>query len=274
MTQLLSLLAGLALAASTEQIQSEVGELKDAIASPASSELHIREKGRDIFDRVHAAKIKVHVNVRGWDFGPKPLEEEADAKRLMTSARRRLSDLNVSVPRDLTHAMKYAEDMTRSNKVEMDSTLKENTMGVYQWLKSELGDIKLNKWLAGIATQIGDTLAFATLAHEAAHARDHQAGSLDSKEVVEGEVRAFKTQYHWLKIADPYGERVAWLRTKLMHHQRENPNALTHKSLQYLEHLAKLHDTEGDERKIREMVKALGYEDGHDHRDDDAPHSA
>lgn len=274
MTQLLTLLAGLSLAATSQQFEAEVTELKDAVASPATPDAQLYQGAMDLFDRMHESKIKVQVNLRGWDKEPEPKELPPDVQRLMTSARKRLSDLDTTVPDDLKGALNYAEGMANADKIRLDSRMEANQMGAYTWVKTELGDIKLNDWLAWIATKIGDALAFATVAHEAGHARDHQNGLLNGKDVIDGEVRAFKTQYFWLKAADPHGERVAWLRAALMREQQIKPNPLTFKALSYLEHLAKLHDTDGEERKIRELVHSLGYEDGHDHRDHDDPHSA
>ena len=93
-------------------------------------------------------------------------------------------------------------------------------------------------------------------------------GKLDPKAVIEGEVLAFKTQYLWLKVADPYDERICFMRTALMNEQRVRPTRIGEMGLTYLNHLAELQATGGDEKAIRDLVLRLGYKDGESKRDD------
>lgn len=278
MTQLLVLIASLALAQTApknEAFESEVTELRDAVASPMVPDAKVYDEARDLFETMPRTNINVEVNLRGWDKETDIRGQKADVSRLFTSARKKLSDLNTPMPpSELRGALGYADSMHSLGKIEEGVSMKENQMGAYAWIKTALGDIQLNKALAFIAGQIGDALAFATIAHEAGHARDHQQGKLDGKNVIEGEVSAFRTQYQWLKLVDPHGERVAWLRAVMMHRQKESPSALNETTLAYLVHLAKLHDTQGEEAKLRAFVHEMGYEDDHGHDRDEHPASA
>jgi hypothetical protein len=269
MMQLAALLAALALAQQapqTEAFETEVHELRDAVASPMVPDANIYDEARDLFETMPRTKINVAVNLRGWDKETDIKGGKADVSRLFTSARKKLSDLNTPTPPSgLKSALDYADGLRVSGKIAEDAGLKDNQMGAYEWIKTALGDIKLNTSLNFIAGQIGDVLAFATLAHEAGHARDHQEGKLDGKNVIDGEISAFRTQYQWLKLVDPHGERVAWLRAVMMQRQREAPSRLNETTLAYLLHLAKLHDTEGDTEKLRSFVHEMGYEDDHGH---------
>lgn len=278
MAQLLILIASLALAQTapkTEAFETEVHELRDAVASPIVPNARIYDEARDLFEAMPRARINVEVNLRGWDKETDIKGERGDVARLMSSARKRLSDLNTPTPPpDLKGALAYADGMHSSGKIAEDPGLKDNQMGAYEWIKTALGDIKLNQALGFIAGQIGDALAFATVAHEAGHARDHQQGKLDGKNVIDGEIGAFRTQYQWLKLVDPHGERVAWLRAAAMQRQREAPSKLNEITIAYLLHLAKLHDTGGDTEKLRAFVHEMGYEDDHDHGREGHPASA
>lgn len=254
----------------SDDFKSEVGELKDAVISPATPEPQLYERAKDIFEKMPETKVSVKVQWRGWDRGPAPKGEEADVEKLMTAAREKLSDLNVNVPSDLSGAMGMAGDLQSKGKMSMDGGLKAEVMGRYEYLRhnAELGAVKLNKALGKIAAKVGELIAFATVAHEAGHARDHQQGKLSPDAVIKGEILAFKTQYHWLKVVDPHGEKVAWLRTVVADQEKSSPSGMGKTTLAYLEHLAKLHDTNGEESKIEGLVKELGYEE-HDHDEDD-----
>lgn len=255
-------------APSTKQVETEVTELKDAVSNRAYSDRAIYEQAHALFGRVPSTSIAVDVHLRGWDKEKKIDSAPATVDRIMATAKDKLAFYSAEVPPvNLTQAVDYAERMKGAGKVDFDKEqeMKDNQMGVYAYVKTQLGTIRLNNVLSLIAAKIGDALAFATLAHEAGHARDHQNGRLDSKLVIEGEILAFKTQYLWLKIADPYGERVAFLRAKMMNEQTARPSQLTDTTLAYLSHLAKLQDTGGDEKKLKDFVDEMGYKDGHHH---------
>ena len=256
-----------------DEMHQEVSQLQDAVADHAATDGTVYQMAQDFFGRVPDTKIVVNVNLRGWDREPTPAAAPADIQRLISGADQRLAFYDKEIPSPMSEAMKYARGMQQSGRADFDRKreLSDNEMGVYNyWLnKAELGSIKLNDALSLLATKIGDAIAFATLIHEAAHARDQQAGKLNDKDVIAGEVSAFLTQYQWLKVADPYDERICYLRTAFMAAQQEHPSRLGAIGLSYLNHLAELQATKGDPQAIKEMVEKLGYKDGQTRRQGD-----
>lgn len=252
----------------TDEIHQEVDSLKDAVANYSTTDGKVYQLAQNLFGRLPGTKIVVNLNLRGWDREPTPPSAPADVKRMLGSADQRLAFYDKEVPAPMAQAMDYARNMQQGGRADFDRERKlaDNEMGVYNyWVnKAELGFIKLNDVLSLLATKIGDAIAFATLIHEAAHARDQQAGKLNEKDVIDSEVSAFTTQYQWLKVADPYDERICYLRTAFMTAQRERPSRLGEIGLSYLNHLAELQATKGEPKAIREMVVKLGYRDGAD----------
>jgi hypothetical protein len=257
----------------TDEIHQEVTQLKDAVNDIGNtSDAKVYTLAQDLFGRMPSTKIAVQSNLRGWDFPAAPESSSpASSKQLLESADKRLAFYNKEVPKPLAKAMDYARGMTRDGKVDYDKSgeLSDNEMGEYKyWLdKAELGTIKLNKYLALIAAKVGSTFAFATVAHESGHARDQQDGKLNPKDVIQGEVMAFQTEDLRLTVADPYGEKIGYLRARLMIERRDHPNQIGAMTLLYLNHLADLQSTNGDEDAIRKMVEKLGYKDGEPHRE-------
>jgi hypothetical protein len=254
----------------TDEIRQEVTQLKDAVADYARTDSEVFRMAHDLFGRMPSTKIVVNPNLRGWDREPAPPSEAADAQRLVESADKRLAFYDKEVPAPMAKAMDYARRMQKDGRADFDKErkLQDDEMGVYNYFISlaQLGTIRLNNALSLLASQIGDAITYATLIHEAAHARDHQDGKLNEKDVLDGEVLAFQAQYQWLKVADPYDERICYLRTSFMTAQKERPSRLGAIGLQYLNHLAELQATKGDAQAIREMAIRLGYRDGDEHR--------
>jgi len=254
----------------TDEIHQEVSHLKDAVADYATTDGKVYQMAADLFGRMPGTKIVVNLNLRGWDREPTPPAAPADVKRLMSTADQRLAFYDKDVPAPMVQAMDYARKMQQGGRADFDRErkLSDDEMGVYNYFvnRAELGSIKLNEFLSFLTTQIGDAIAFATLIHEAAHARDHLAGKLNEKDVLDGEVLAFQDQYQWLKVADPYDERICYLRAAFMNAQRDHPSRLGAIALSYLNHLAELQATKGDPKAIREMAVKLGYRDGEEHR--------
>ena len=201
---------------------------------------------------------------RGWDIvkpGELP-QTPPDMKRLQESAEERLRSSHATVPPPVAKAMARASQMNQDGRMEFDA-LPDHVMGFYQYLRGRmaLGVIKLNKDLSDMAPLIGDILVYSTPIHEDTHAGDHQDGKLDEREVITAEVAAFKAEQLWLKIADPYGERVCFLRAKLANMTRRKPSHLIAMASNYLQHLAEIQATGGDENKLRELALRRGYRD-------------
>lgn len=254
-----------------QDIGVKANELKDAVATPMYRDEDVAALAHDFFGKIPGATIKVEGKFRGWDFEPAAEKSETSVARLIETADKRLLYFNKNVPApELLEAQSYAHAVNGAGKLDFDraGSMDKSQMGVYEYFakKMELGVIKLNNLLKEVAAEAGDAFAYATVAHESGHTRDHQHGKLSPKDVIAGEVRAFKTQYQWISVIDPYGERLAFLRTKLMAEQERSPSAVRGRVLTYMNHLADVAETGGDEKKLRELVIKLGYDEhGHDH---------
>lgn len=252
------------------EIHFELDHLRDALADPSKTDLAIYDMAHDLgHRRIPSTTISVRGAIRGWDREPAAPPRPADVDALMSVAQRRLLDARDAPHADLTGAYEMARTLHSGGLVDFDKerALAAAQMGVYRFIphKSELGTVRLNNFLSLIAVKVGYAFAFATLIHESAHALDHIRGALSDEGVVAGEVFAFRVQYLWLRTMDPYGERLAYLRTNLMKEMQDDPNALTEMALNYANHLDDVVGTGGDKEKIKALVQKLGYDDGHDH---------
>ena len=262
-------------AGQTQEVGVKADELRDAVATPMYGDEDVAALAHDFFGKIPGTVIKVEKKFRGWDFEPAPEQTETSVASLVETADKRLTYYNKTVPApELLEAQGYARTMNSARKMDFDRSgeMGASQMGVYEYFstKMALGVIKLNTFLKAVAAEAGDAFAYATVAHEAGHTRDHQRGKLSPKAVIDGEVAAFKTQYQWLSVIDPYGERLAFLRTKLMAEQEILPSAMRGRVLAYMNHLADVAETGGDEKKLRELVLKLGYGEGdHNHSPDD-----
>ena len=256
-----------------DKIEEEVSDLKDAVNNNTTSLSQIAWMAGFFSDRMPSTRITVHTDLRGWDF-PKGDQASGPATMddLYTAANKQITDLSASIPSPLLVDYQQAREMKGKGKVTYNAAMKKEELGVYNYKSGALvlGSIWLNKTLALVASFPGFSkdvfaLAFAVVIHEANHAVNHLRGILSPTKVVDGEVLAFKAQYRWLKMVDPYGEKIAYLRTKLINQMSREPSPLTKESLTFFNHLAEIYATDGDESNIRAMVHKLGYEDGHDH---------
>ena len=254
------------------EIHAEVGDFKDAVASPFQPHEKVSRKAYELFNEgVPGSRIAVKVNLRGWDTERGIDGTPADVDRIVRSGQRRLMEIRAVPAPEFSEANSYATSMNTPEKMDFAKDLDENMMGMYRYsaTSSALGTIKLNQALRLIAAKVGDVFAFATVVHEAAHARDHQKGKLSPDKVVDGEVLAFQTQYLWLKMVDPYGERLALIRAVLAEELKTKYSRVAEEALKYATALHVLAGTLGEERKIREYIEQLGYQEGQKHRHDD-----
>lgn len=242
------------------EIGGEIDKLHRSAFNPGVSIPRLYETSHDLLDRLPETKIIVNARPRLWDRDPEPPVTPATVDRLIQSARKRLDEADSVPAPEVVDAYRHAQDMNNSGHMNYDA-LKPEQMGVYEYFldKSKAGTIKLNTLLAAVSTKMGDAWAFATPLHEAQHSLDEKTG----KAVKES--KAFRTQYDWVTFIDPFGERLAFLITKLMSEVRETASELAKAVLAYATHLRQLRATKGDESKIKTMMATLDY-------DGDEPH--
>jgi hypothetical protein len=248
-------------------VQADVDQLRDAVASPAQDAFGVHSRAAGFFDGIPS---------RTPSFRPPPraMDREAVDGRVGTidgmidEAQKRWDHYKVttaSVPDSrLDAAIAYAKDLRGQKRVDFDPKLAENQMGEFSYSKDRTDDgvIKVNARLALLATRIGEAFSYATLIHEAAHAKARAEGRLKPETTIDNEVEAYRVQYQWLKVIDPRSERMIVLRSELTIRLRLHPeDKMSRLSRSYIEHLLLLEDTHGEEPALKEFVKKLGYKD-------------
>jgi hypothetical protein len=257
-----------------DAVRHQAEDLRDAVASPSSTDFAVHNQAANFFEGLQretpfvrpAAHRMDHENVDG---------RVGTVDGMIETAQKRYDHYRLNsreIPdRDLDDAVAYARRLRQDKRADFDRTgqMPDNQMGVFRYAKTSLegGIVELNGRMALLATRIGEAFTYATLVHEAAHARARAEGRLSPEQVIDGEVEAYRVQYRWLKIVDPSKERLIVLHVGLSRLLKLHPeDRVTAQAIEYVSHLLQLHDTDGDERKLREYVKKLGYEDGdHDH---------
>lgn len=257
-----------------DAFRAEVADLAHSAADPFASDASVWTKAQSFFSNVPGTIIRVEPALRGWDFGREALGDgrEVAVKELVETGQERLKDLDIRVPapdslRDAVAGATALHDARRL-RLDPDGKMAAGQMGLYRYVQGQVesGLIEINQRVAEMAAVIGKNFAYATLAHESDHRLAHVQGRLSPEKVIAGEISAFTTQYDWLVQVDPYGERLPYARAALMNLiRRGRGGALAVDSLAYLDHLGEVRATGRDPRKIEELIKRLGYEDGHEH---------
>ncbi|MFA6031046.1 MAG: hypothetical protein WC969_14410 [Elusimicrobiota bacterium] len=260
--------AGTAAAAAEEEggrveyLEDKTQELKDAVANPTLDSQDVHALAARLFETVpneRTTRMPTFVP-RGWQ---KPVREtEANVESLMGTVQRGLEVADVPPPKELIDAYLYGREMKHKDLMAYDEEgdkLKGGVIGAYIYDHASAVAILFNRTFRALQRWLGDELAGATAVHEGAHARDHQHGLLNPIEVKKGEKLAFQTEYLWLKMADPSGEKLCWSRVtigKFSGGKSDAPGFVA----DYLEHLAKIREF-GDKGDFDGLVDALGYQD-------------
>jgi hypothetical protein len=257
-----------------EDLSRHADDLHDAVASPSRDVFSIHDQAAGFFDRIQSETPAVRAKPHFMD------RERVDGRvgtvdGMIQTAQERWDHYKMKTtavpPAELDGAIAYARDLREQKRADFDKTgqMPENQMGVFRYAKAKLegGMVELNARMALMATRIGEAFTYATLVHEAAHAKARAAGRLTPEHVIDGEVEAYRVQYLWLKVVDPSMDRLIVLHVTLSIYQKQHPaDRVTAQAISYVSHLIDLYDTGGEEAKLREYVKKLGYEEGdHDH---------
>ena len=252
------------------EVQARADELRDATARPSSTDSGVAGQSAVFFEdltrETPAARPAEH-----------PMDREAVDGRLgsidgMIEAAQRRYDLykqnTTEVPdQELAGVIAFARKMRDQKRVvfSLDGSMPDNELGDFRYVKDSRdgGVIELNGSLALLATRVGEPLAYAILAHQAAHAKARGEGRLTPERVIDAEIEATRAEYEWLRVADPSTERRIVLHSALrLVLQRHPEDKITAQSILFLEHLLQVTYTDGEKEKLRELVKRLGYEDG------------
>lgn len=255
-------------------IAQQTEDLRDAVAKPMTPDATLHFGAASLFESVQSKTPVFATSLPRIEREP-VTGELGTVEGMHKTAEQRWDHYKMTtkeVPNaDLEATLLYAQSLKREKRVDFDQlgTMAENQMGTFLYAKDKLegGIISLNQRLALIASRIGEALSFATVAHEAAHARARAAGRLDPKKVIDGELEAYRAEYLWLKAIDPKAERLATMQGGLEKWLKKHPtDQVSRMALKYTNHLIEVYNTDGEESRIRDMIKRLGYQDGdHDH---------
>ncbi len=262
-------------------MMKEADALRDSVADPSVSDVRLHEGAAALFQNTQSQTPVVRPD---WT----PVDREnvdghvGTIDGMIATGQERFAQyrdrFHESPPPDLVFSVQMAESLRAQKREAFDKTgsMAENQMGVFRYATNTLagGVVSMNRRMALIATRIGEAFAFATLVHEATHARDREAGRLDPQHEIDAEMNAFRVQYLWLTTMDPSGMRMIVLRSTLnLWLDRHPEDAITAQSVKYLDHLIGLWETGGDKDKLREFVNTLGYEDDPDRAPPAAAHA-
>ena len=197
-------------------LKARADALRDAVADTNVSDISVKSQAYGFFDKLPDERLVVATgNYRRMEREPltgkvgsiEGMQETAD-KRIAEWKRTHREP----PPPDLLAAVDEARTLQGDKRLNYDSSgqLAPNQMGIYQYMRNSLsgGVIKLNERMKLLGILVGDAFTYATVAHESQHSRDRSAGKLTPEAEIAGEVSAFKTQYLWLKLMDPTGERI------------------------------------------------------------------
>lgn len=251
-------------------IVDQTDQLNDALANPAVSKDELHGRAGNLFGNIlrqDSAAIG-GVDLRGWAKPDTSTSGNVDGlieKSGDTIAEAKFKTTADAPPApELVDAWLYGRELRKADMMgyDQDGKLDKGTLGAFLYTKTSALGVLFNKKFTDIQRWVGDQFAAATAVHEAAHARDHAAGELNSKEVKKGEKLAFETEYKYLRLVDPTGQKLSYARVNLC-----APTSLAPKiACEYVTHLAKI-SWYGEKGDWDGLVSSLGYEDrpGHDH---------
>lgn len=255
-------------------LEDKTDEIKDAVANPGLDQVEVHAMAQRLFEQVpdESTTRMPPIALRGWQRPDLRTEDTVDGMV------HRVGDTlagSKAPPQDaLIDAYRYGEAMRKNGLVTYDDGKKlgPGQLGAYFYTEDAALGISLNEGMRQVQSWLGDEFASATTVHEIAHARDHHQGQLNPVEVRKGERLAFQTEYWWLKVIDPAGEKIAWARAMLGKFAEGGPK-IPRFAVDYLEHLARIRFY-GDKGDFDGLVRELGYQDKssnpfHVHHDDD-----
>ena len=249
---------------SSHQLQQEVAQ--------GLPEEDLYKRARSLFERIPRPETTEigPVPLRGWSKpDPRPEAKTGDVQGFRDAVKNTLSTREVPPPaRDALYmAYRAGNRLQDEGKVRFDGEdgrrrlPDDRVMGAYVYTPREPVGIFYNPVLRFIARFVGNKIAGSTMVHEDDHARRDAEGDLNPMRVTDGEEEAFKTQYQYLKAADPTGPELTWL---LVNYGPANPLAPPMVS-EYLKHVSMIL-LYGDKGDFPGLVRALGYEDPHGHQ--------
>lgn len=267
-------------------LKARADALRDAVADISVSNVSIKTQAHGFFDKLPDQQLVVSAgNYRRMD------REPVTGKVGSIDGMQEAADIRIAKwkrthteppPPELMETVAQAHILQGNKHLSYDSEgkLAPNQMGIFQYMRDRLdgGVVKLNDRMKLLGILVGDAFTYATVAHEAQHSLDRAAGKLTPEQEIAGEISAFKTQYLWLKLMDPSGERMLTLHGSLKMWMLREPDDKVKialgEAVTYLEHLSEVVETNGDKDALEKLVKKLGYSDEHKHEHGDDGHQS
>jgi hypothetical protein len=263
-------------ATAADTFRERVELVTKTAADPAASPAAVWERGQNLY--LNNVNIRVEPNLRGWDFGGRELGDgqRVEVKELVEYGRQKTTDLGIEVPEPLRDSVNDLTALDAAGRVREGSAsdMGPSQMGRIRYNEQDCssGDVDLHELMPGVIGVIGKAFGYSTFAHEGRHLREHRRCGLSDEHVKLNETLAFQSQYDWLRLVDPHGERLAYARAWVGNLiRRHGHGSIIDGSQAYLNHLAELRvagdadAASGSDRNIRELVDRLGYEEGHQH---------
>lgn len=253
-----------------EAIDGQVQEIQEGLESGAVDSESLSAQVAALFGRIpdgEALRTRP-VELRGWNKprifagGSKDEAREQNSVLGLAEAAREAMRESGEVSAEVVEAYLHGEQMRERGLAgyDDDGQLGGGQLGVYVYTPQQALAIRYNDRMREVQQYAGNEWAVATKIHEDAHARDHSKGELNPIQVRKGEVLAYKTEYLWLQMIDPTGEKLSWARATIGKFAPASSKAPPFVG-QYLEHLAMIRDY-GDRGDFQGLVAALGYQDG------------
>lgn len=243
-------------------------KVHDAVAANDVNHGSVLVSGRRLADGINGATPDFRQS-------PMPIERERPTGELGTvkgmfaegKLRYELFKRMQKPGKEFAASMEFADKMVEEGRIDFnrDGTMAPNKLGEYRYNREDpsQGRIQLSPKLAVIAAYVGDALTYSTVIHEVTHARKGAERELSPKAVVDGEVAAYKVQHDYIKAVDRKAERMSVLYSSLGLLLKEHPgNQQIRMSRDYVQHLLDIYDTDGEDPKLRELVRRLDYKEG------------
>lgn len=261
-------------------LKARADDLRDAASDMSVSNVAIKTRAQSFFDKLPDQQLVVAAgNYRRMDREP-VTGKVGSIDGMQEAADRRIAEWKRThkepPPPELTATVAQALALKEGKRLSYDNEgqLAPNQMGIFKYMRDRLdgGFVKLNDRMKILGILVGDAFTYATVSHEAQHSLDRAADRLTPEQEIAGEISAFKTQYLWLKLMDPSGERMLTLHGSLKIWMLREPDdkikSALGEAIVYLEHLSDVVSTNGKEAELKKLVEKLGYSDGHHHDGD------
>lgn len=197
------------------------------------------------------------------EFDATDSNKPASVSAILDSGERAINRSIVVPEPEVDNSKQRARGMFDDGKLDFGN-LTPNEAGVYTYTKASgaLGNIQLNDNMKSMSMLVSQELLYATVAHEARHANDQQAGVLSSDEVKQGEVNAFHTEYDYLAAITHNGEEIATSWIALNGLWEKTKNSVVKQAADYVFSLLALYRTLGNEDSLKKYVDLMGYQEG------------